>query len=226
MSDAVHTTSPSRRNPVLILLVAVVALAAIGFAAFAFLGSDDGLAAADEPPVAAAATASTDASDVTEQDVETVSLETLPTVTYDVFLSRDPFDPVIPEPAPATTETVSTQPSTEPQPYEDVQPVAGDDQNDDQNGGTDTGGTDDVDDACRGGTEEVVCDGRVVTLLELTGGAEPVAVIQVDTQTYEVRPGDRFAERFLFLDVVDAGTVRLLFGDQAFRISVGERVMK
>jgi hypothetical protein len=221
MSESMQATAagPTRRNPVLILLLAVVGIAAVGFAAFAFLGGEDASTAAPDPEAAVAA-AATDTAEGAEPAAETVAFETLPTVTYDVFLSRDPFDPVIPEPAPTVTETVATQPSTEPQPYDDAQPVAGDDQNDD---GTGAGATDDE---CRGGTEEVVCDGRVVTLVELTVGAEPVAVVQVDTQTYEVRPGDRFAERFLFLDVVDAATVRLLFGDEAFRLTVGERVMK
>jgi hypothetical protein len=39
-------------------------------------------------------------------------------------------------------------------------------------------------------------------------------------------PGQVFAERFQFLDVVDDRTVRLLYGDEVFRVSVGERVMK
>jgi hypothetical protein len=226
MSDVAQPTAMSgtRRNPMLLVLLAVVGLAALALAGFMFLGGDDAIAA---PEMSIDVTAAS-ATEVTASgsEAEPVSFETLPTVTYDVFLSRDPFDPVVPEPVAATTEQAATQPSTEPVPYDQVQPIAGDDQNDDGSGGDDGTGDSAARDECRGGTEEVVCDGRVVSLLELTGGADPVAVVQVDTLTYEVRPGDRFAERFLFLDVVDAGTIRLLFGDEAFRLSVGERVMK
>jgi hypothetical protein len=218
----------SRKGLQIVLLVGVVVVAVV-VAVVAFLGGDDDLT----EPVAAEGSELV-ASEALEApslaaDVSDVELAALPTVTYDVYLARDPFDPVIPEPVAAAGETVQTQPSTEP---DAAQPV-GSDPTDDatQPGGDDVGDTPDdgadPTDACRGdGGEEVVCNGHVVTLQSLTNGAEPLAVIQVDTVVYGVVPGQVFAERFQFLDVVDDRTVRLLYGDEVFRVSVGERVMK
>jgi hypothetical protein len=210
----------SRKGLQIVLLVGVVVVAVV-VAAVAFLGGDDDLT----DPVAAEGSELV-ASEAPEApslaaDVSDVELAALPTVTYDVFLARDPFDPVVPEPVAAASETVETQPSTEP---DAVQPV--DTSTEDDFGAAPVDGTDPTD-ACRGdGGEEVVCNGHVVTLQSLTNGAEPLAVIQVDTVVYGVVPGQVFAERFQFLDVVDARTVRLLYGDEVFRVSVGERVMK
>jgi hypothetical protein len=210
----------SRKGLQIVILVGVVVVA-LALLAMALLGGND-------PTLATAADQGSDpaASNVEDlptaiSDVSDVDLAALPTVTYDVFLARDPFDPVVPEPVAAASETVPTQPSTEP---DVVQPV--DTSTDDDFDATPDDGAD-ATDACRGdGGEEVVCNGHVVTLQSLTDGAEPLAVIQVDTAVYGVVPGQVFAERFQFLDVVDARTVRLLYGDEVFRVTVGERVMK
>jgi hypothetical protein len=230
VSEMTQEQAPARssRKGLQIALLVGVVVAGLALAAVAFLGGGD-------PAVPAAAPEGTDpiASDVDDApqavvDVSDVDLAALPTVTYDVFLARDPFDPVVPEPVAATTETVETQPSTEP---DAVQPVDTSTDDGNQSGGDDFGSTPvdgtDPTDACRGdGGEEVVCNGHVVSLQSLTSGAEPLAVIQVDTVVYGVVPGQVFAERFQFLDVVDDRTVRLLYGDEVFRVSVGERVMK
>jgi hypothetical protein len=93
--------------------------------------------------------------------------------------------------------------------------------NDDGDGG-DAGGSD----ACTNG-DEVVCDGRVVTLVDVFDGddGEPVAVVQVDTTIYEVRRGDTFAQNFQVV-AVDPPCVTLLFGDDAFTLCEGQRTLK
>lgn len=90
---------------------------------------------------------------------------------------------------------------------------------DDADGGTDTG-------PCRG-DDQVVCDGRVVTLIDVFVGQDgtPVAVVQVDSTLYEVRRGDTFAQNFQVISI-DPPCVTLLYGDDAFTLCEGERTLK
>lgn len=85
--------------------------------------------------------------------------------------------------------------------------------------GTDTG-------PCRG-TDEVVCEGRTVTLIDVftTDDGTPVAVVQVDSTVYEVRRGDTFAQNFQVVSI-DPPCVTLLYGDDAFTLCEGERALK
>jgi hypothetical protein len=228
------STAPRQRSTALMAALALVTLAALAVGAYTFLGGDSNQGGASAAPDSVLA--ATEAGPELDPAPEAVaaSLETLPVVTYDVFLSRDPFDPVVPEPVAAASDGGSSE----------VQVIDDTDPSDASEDGADDGssrdgdaafdgdrGEEHVDDAagseaCRGGSDEVVCDGHVVSLLSLTTGDDPMAVIQVDTETYGVKRGQAFAERFLFLDVVDEGTIRLLYGDEVFRISIGERVMK
>jgi hypothetical protein len=223
VSEMTQEQAPARasRTGLRIAILVGAVVAALALTAVVFLSGSDPTSPAEVAEGSEPAASDVEEAPTAVADVSDVDLAALPTVTYDVFLARDPFDPVVPEPAAAASETVETQPSTEP---DAVQPV--DTSTEDDFGAAPVDGTDPTD-ACRGdGGEEVVCNGHVVTLQSLTNGAEPLAVIQVDTVVYGVVPGQVFAERFQFLDVVDARTVRLLYGDEVFRVSVGERVMK
>lgn len=141
--------------------------------------------------------------------------------TYDVFLTRDPFEPVVPEgdgeqPADETDGTTD-----EPPPGDDTT-GDGDDTTDDGDHAHDAG----PDDPCTG-EEEVVCDGRVVTLVEITTDDEGdrTATIRVDTTDYEVREGEVFAENFRVLSI-EPSCVTLLFGDDSFTMCRDDRVLK
>lgn len=93
--------------------------------------------------------------------------------------------------------------------------------------GTDGGGGDgSTSGPCRG-DEQVVCEGRTVTLIDVYVGAdgEPVAVVQVDSTLYEVRRGDSFANNFQVVSI-DPPCVTLLYGDDAFTLCEGERTLK
>lgn len=130
--------------------------------------------------------------------------------TYDVFLTRDPFEPVVPE-------------EDGGQPTDDTdQPPPGDDTADDGDHAHDAG----TEDPCTG-EEEVVCDGRVVTLIEITTDDEGgrTATIRVDTTDYEVREGDVFAESFRVLSI-EPSCATLLFGDDSFTMCRDDRVLK
>lgn len=77
------------------------------------------------------------------------------------------------------------------------------------------------------GDDEVVCDGHVVTLVDvfLDGDGTPVAVVQVDSTLYEVRRGDTFGQNFQVISI-DPPCVTLLYGDDAFTLCEGERTLK
>jgi hypothetical protein len=184
----------------------------------------------------------------------------LPVVTYEVYLERDPFDPVVPEEEPAPTETdVSPDdddndrtvtdpddprldrddprydPRLDPDDprFDPTDPRLDPDRNDDNNDNDNDDNDDDRRprdpsdaDACRGGNQEAVCDGRVVSLLEVDRSREaPTAIVQVDTSVYEVRRGDTFAERFS-LTAINGDCVTLLYGDDGFQLCAGDQVLK
>lgn len=221
MSDTTDTTvaiaEPSGRNPLVVVLAIVATLAGAALVWFflvapLLLGDDAG---ADAPAAAA-----TDGSDglaeapTTEEPVEEPAdaIATLPVVTYEVFLARDPFDPVVPEPT-STSGDGDTSPT--------------DDATDSTDGSTTDDGSSDDDPATGCGDEdEPVCDGRVVSLIEISEeDGERVAVIQLDTTIYEVRVGDVFASSFL-VQAIESDRVTLIYGDDVITLELGDRVLK
>jgi hypothetical protein len=157
--------------------------------------------------------------DAVSEDAEDVA-ETLPELVllpgseYGVYLARDPFDPVVPEPEPETDP--ATEGGTAPEgegvvdpddPAFEVLPEPSD----------------------RGcfGDDEVVCDGRVVTLVRAgSGDLQPdEADVRVDDEVHRVRRGEVFAGNFRVLGV-DGGCVSLLYGDDGFLLCEGDRVLK
>ena len=178
----------------------------------------------------------------------------LPVVTYEVYLERDPFDPVVPEEEPEPTETdpspdvdddrrAVTDPNDprldrddprydprldrdDPR-FDPDDPRLDPDINDDNNNNRDRRPRDrSDDDACRGGNQEAVCEGQVVSLLEVDrSGEAPTAIVQVDTSVYEVRRGDTFAEQFS-LTAINGDCVTLLYGDDGFQLCAGDQVLK
>lgn len=143
-------------------------------------------------------------------------------VTHEVFLSRDPFSPVVPEEpeaiAPADPATPTT-PGT---------PVPGTPAPGTPAPGTPTSPTTPTSgqDRCTG-DHEVVCDGRVITLVDIVTASDGTlaAVVQVDTARYEVREGEVFAGFFVLLDVTST-TATVAYVDETFVLRVGNTVLK
>lgn len=140
-----------------------------------------------------------------------------PLVTVDVFLSRDPFEPVVPEPVVAAVDDPTDGTVTAPDPDapnapgEPVPPrLPGDP----------------TAPSCTGELE-VVCDGQVVTLINVGASTdgEPVAAIQVDAVVYEVTRGQSFAGSYL-LAAIDGKCVSVLYGDDGFQLCSGQTVLK
>jgi hypothetical protein len=138
-------------------------------------------------------------------------------VTHDVFLSRDPFDPVVPEPVEAAADPGTSDDTSGATPI-------GDGSGDGSGDGGD-GGSNDDSSVCNPGPE-LVCEGRVVSLVGITSvdGVEQ-AVLQVDGTTYQVPEGEVFAEVFQ-LRTIDGECVTVLYGDEAFSLCDGERLFK
>lgn len=209
-----HRSSALRRAaaPLGVGAVAVAVLLAVLFAVDG-PGSALGGVQPQETPTA---TPTTDATEAPATEIEAR------VTSYEVFLARDPFDPVVPEPQagggggtggngtgtpplPPTTPTTPTSPTTgpSPSPTDPSTPPSG----------CVTNGT-------------VTCDGKTVSLVDVyEQDGTPRASVMVDQVLYDVGSGDTFADNFRVLSI-EAPCVTLQFGDDRFSLCEGESVLK
>ena len=199
----------SRRRLVL-AAVALVALAATVFVAS--IGADDahGASLPTAEPVA------DDDVDPTSNEVveegETGVTEA-PMMTYEVFLTRDPFQPVVPEEE--SDPTLAPPDPSDPTSPDAMNPTSP----------TPVTPRDPTDPACVG-SEEVVCDGRVLSLVDITTlNDQALAVVQVDTIVYQVLKDQLFADGFQ-VRAFDGTCVSMLYGDDGFRLCLGDTILK
>jgi hypothetical protein len=198
----------------------VVVLGVAGTAVVAGLAIWLGSASSDDPTQGVPLDEPSLTADSEGEGEDTVEAEAvdepipLPLVTYELFLARDPFEPVVPEPAP--DPTAPTDPAA-PAPDDGNGPTDPSDPNSNSNS--------DANGACTG-TVEVVCNGRVLTVIEIVEeNGELVVVIQVDTMRYRVGVGDVFADNFQVISI-SPDQVRILFGDRVSLIEVGDNALK
>jgi hypothetical protein len=219
------------------LVFTVVGLFVLSVVAYVVLGSS--AEASESNSIQAQAKADAGAESESVVDAQDDPL-TLPMVTYDVYLDRDPFEPALqeaeeaPEPSeptdaapvePAPTGRIVVDPDTgqlivvqdTSAATGDPSPTSGD--------FTTAPSTDPATGRCQG-EDEVVCDGRVVTLHEVrTDPGGDIAVIKVDTTTYEVGRGETFASSFRVLSI-DGDCVTFLYGDDTSTLCAGQRTLK
>lgn len=222
--EVVFVEERSAGSPVRTLLIALGAVVVLGllwlFVISPLLGGDG-----DDAPITSqgsqatggAATGGTTGDSATDTGGETVT--ELPIETYEVFLARDPFQPVITGVANTTGGTGGTT----------------GDGSTGGTGGTATGGTTTGGTGGTGGTTtgggcvsqgETVCDGQVVSLVDVfVEDGQERAIIQVDSTLYTVGEGDLFAANFRVL-TIDPPCVTLLYGDDRFSLCEGEQVLK
>ena len=203
---SLQTVAGSERSHYILITVAMAAFAIVAGLGLLLSGGPDPL------PMSTPAGDSGDDVDDDASDVAgSVASNLTPVVTTAVFLSRDPFDPVVPEPEPAVSET-DTDPDGTVDPLDPKAPppiVPG-------NPG---------DPRCVG-DRELVCDGQVVTLIDTTVmNGEPVAIIKVGTTIDEVRVGQTFANS-LTLVAIDGSTITILYGDESNVLTPGASVLK
>jgi hypothetical protein len=220
-----------RRSGATIAIFATVLLLAIA----AFMAGGGG--APDESRAVLATDVNDDPADDLDDEPEASNGEVvaeIPVVTYEIYLARDPFDPVVPEDRPDFVDPNAAADADDPDapdPDDPDAPAPGPDSPAPDPADPDSPAPDPADpdapapDECVG-DEEVVCDGQVITLTDIatTDGA-PVGIFQVDTTIYEVLEGQVFADRFRLLRLLDR-SARVQFGDEVFDLPLGDRVMK
>ncbi|MFT5222082.1 MAG: hypothetical protein ACI867_000379 [Glaciecola sp.] len=203
MVAALHAFAASRTAT--ILLAVLVALAG-WIAAPELLGAEqfNGIPAAQEEPDAPSASETAAPAEPVDVEISlSEALATLPVETYQVFLSRDPFQPVVV--APLAVDG-------------DGNPIPGGD----GDGTTGTPG----DPSCEAGSNTATCENLTVTLLDVTSDANGTRIIvQVNDTLYEVTVGSIFAGSFQVL-AISAPCADLLFGDDSFTLCQGDRVLK
>lgn len=218
-----------RRHLGLVSAALLAALAIGGVVAVAGLAGD-GASGGVASPAAQEATPSptpTPTSTGTATD-EVVAIEDLRVTSYEVFLSRDPFEPVVPvlsggaddgsgTPMPAPTVAPTSSPTTAPTVSPTTSPTTSPSP---APGGTASPSPDGCVD---GGT--VVCGGQTVALVDVYDDGEPGAVVRVDGTIYEVRTGEVFAGNFEVRSI-ESPCATLLYGDDAFTLCEGESTLK
>ena len=200
-------------------------LVVVGMIGLVVLGSNpdagelesDVLAVTPLPPVAPVA----DAGDEDESDVEAINADLAVLRTFEIVLARDPFAPVVPEDLPAPPSNDDNNDNAAPippTPTDPSLPTA-------PSNSTDPSNNDRPDRECVG-QEELICNGKVVTLDSIQGtGDDQRALIQVDIIVYSVQPGDRFASSFELLRI-DGDCAVLAYGDDVQQLCIGETVLK
>ena len=157
--------------------------------------------------------------------------------SYEVFLARDPFEPVIPDADPTGDGGTGTPgsptgdgtvapdspdgtPTTSPTTAPTTTPTVPSDGSPDQPGDGDSSDPD-----CMT-TETVTCDGHVVSLVDVfTRDGTNTASVRIDTTVYEVVADQVFADNFRVMSI-EPPCVTLQFGDDSFTLCEGESVLK
>jgi hypothetical protein len=134
-----------------------------------------------------------------------------PVVTYEVVLSRDPFDPVR-QPPPAEPVTAST---TEGEPTAPGIP-----------GGVPLVPVDGTPTSPACTTYgDVICDGISVALIDVkTADDVSLAVVRVDTEELELAEGTTFGQFRLL--TIDGSCASFVYGDESFSLCEGDEILK
>ena len=148
-----------------------------------------------------------------------------PVETFEVFASRDPFEPLLSAEGEGggTTDDGTTDDGATDEGATDTDGDGDVDEDDQPTDGGDVDGDGDVD-----GTDEPdeTVEGHRVELVGITGrGDDASAQIQVDDTIYTVAPGETFAENFKLLST-SGECATVLYGDDQFTICEGEEILK
>jgi hypothetical protein len=225
LEPMVVTAQPGLRGLLVVLGVAGAVVVA-GLAVW--LGSAPGETPGSRSlPDTPALTAEGEGEEATEDEQVGDEPIPLPLVTYELFLARDPFEPVVPEPVSAPSDPNGTDGSGSGGSGSDANGSGGSGGTGTSGGNSNSGGNSsgNSNGGCTG-TSEVVCDGRVLTVIEVfEENGELIAVIQVDTMRYQLGVGDIFVDFFQVVSI-SPDRVRLLYGDSVVTIDVGDNALK
>ncbi len=209
----------------------LVLVAILGVAGAAWLAgpNEDPLTTGVSPQEATPSPSPTLPGTATEESQEAPTLDSVRIATYEVFLSRDPFEPVIVSTAPVTSppddgSPPTTSPTTSPTTAPTTSPTTAPTTSPTTGPSPSPTGSDAPSDECVD-NGAVVCDGQTVSLVDVFDNGQPGAVVRVDETLYEVRAGEAFATNFQVVSV-DPPCATLLFGDDAFTLCEGETTLK
>lgn len=201
--DEALTAARNRRMKILAGLGALGAMAVVSGSAFLFTGAP--APTTDEPVGEALATAVAPETPFDEGSAEAApgdDAET-PERTSEIFSSKNPFTPLVEATPEATADDTgaATPPvvgATEPV---TIAPTAG---------------------------PATAATGQTVVLNDLhDAGGKLVATVKVGEATHVVGEGETFAERFLVASLSEEMRCgQFLFGDEPFRLCVGEQIVK
>jgi hypothetical protein len=213
-------------NPAQVALLVgglVLILALVWF--FVLRSDGDPVAPQSSPPASTegAATAQNDGEEAATKDEQKGGNRKQPVETFELFASKDPFEPLIDETpaapgaaAPGTTTPGTTDPGT-------TTPGTTDP-------GTTTPGTTDPGTTDPGTTDPgsggQAVGGHTVRLVDVfSQDGSPRAQVSVDGSVYTVAEGETFADNFQLTSV--SGTcATMLFGDDQFTLCEGEEILK
>jgi hypothetical protein len=178
------------------VLVAVLAVAILGFLGLKVVGGGGGGGSSSGSPISPSALTPGGHSHKPSASTTTTAPQ-----TFDVFATRDPFEPAIQAPPPTTAPpaTVAPTPTT-------VAP-------------TPTTGAPTINPN----------PGQTVSMLSVFVGADHVtrARMQVDATVYTLQSGDSFAKSFKVVSLdAKSGCGQLLFGDSPFQLCEGQQAVK
>lgn len=213
-----ETTTGPNRTPLLIVAgVAVVAIIGLLLWMFVLGGEDDVF-----EPVPSAADATAPAGDESPPAAAVEDDGPPPVETVEVFLSRDPFQPVRPDAAPVDGGDDGTAPGPS-DPSDPTDPGPSDPSDPTDPTPPDDG---DTDPAPKNGDDSATVEGHEVELIDVfeENGARRIT-IRVDSTLYTVGEGETFADNFRVLSI-DPPCATLLYGDNQFTLCEGERVRK
>lgn len=209
MSDPAR--SIDRKQLVMLIALGVILIGVV-YVVFLRGAEPDGDArpSAAPPPLAQA-----EGSDPFEPDDDQATKP--PVETFEVFASRDPFNPVVGD---GSGDEGAADPGSDQGSAGDGN-TQGDSGDGNPNGGNDSGSSD-------SGTPSNQDDvqGHTVKLIDVfREEGEDRAQVQIDSTSYTVSPGDVFAENFQLVSVAGQ-CATMLYGDDQFTLCEGEQILK
>jgi hypothetical protein len=191
--------SIERRQIVMLVALGVVL---IGLIYFAFLR---GGSSPETPQAPARDPLAQSQSSQDPFEEETDEANKAPLETYEVFASRDPFEPVVESGSASESE-------------------AGQGENPGGNAGGNAGQGEGATGPAQANNEEV--QGHTVTLVDVfREDGEDMAQVEVDATGYPVAVGEVFAENFQLVST-SGDCATLLYGDDQFTLCEGEQILK
>ena len=199
--------NPRRRQLAIVGGLAVLLLVAVWF--FLLRGDGDESTPAVSPAPAAAAPATPEPEGSAPEEKRSKGAGAVE--TFEVFASRDPFEPLVGETSGTTSSGSTGGDSTSTF-------IGGD-------GSTGSGGTGGGSTSGSGDGSSTVGGHRVRVVDVYRAKHGPTAQVEVDSTVYTASEGERFADNF---ELVSASgqCATMLFGDDQFTLCEGEEILK